>query len=61
MEIVFDQSLLAARRRRALAQGDQKAAFLLEIAARELAERLSVIERHFDEAVTTDVDGIHRS
>jgi len=51
MDIVFDQSLLAARRHRALKQADAKAAFLLEIAARELAERLSVIERQFDEAI----------
>ncbi|ENN87596.1 putative methyltransferase protein [Rhizobium freirei PRF 81] len=51
MEIVFDQALLAARKQRALRQGDPRAAFLLDIAASELAERLSVIERHFDEAV----------
>ncbi|MFJ6326338.1 MULTISPECIES: class I SAM-dependent methyltransferase [unclassified Rhizobium] len=51
MEIVFDQALLAARKRRALRQGDPKAAFLLDIAAGELAERLAVTERHFDEAV----------
>ena len=31
--------------------GDPKAQFLLEIAAQELAERLSVVERHFDKAV----------
>ncbi|PZM09833.1 methyltransferase domain-containing protein [Rhizobium tubonense] len=51
MDIVFDQGLIAANRRRALLQGDPKAAFLLDIAAAELAERLSVVERRFDEAV----------
>ena len=51
MDIVFDQTLVEARRRRALRQGDPKAQFLLEIAGRELAERLSVVERHFDTAV----------
>lgn len=51
MDIVFDQTLIAANRRRALVQNDQKAAFLLDIAANEMAERLSVIERRFDEAV----------
>jgi SAM-dependent methyltransferase len=50
MEIVFDQMLIAANRRRALAQGAAKADFLLEIAAQEMAERLAVVERHFDEA-----------
>ncbi len=51
MDIVFDQTLIEARRKRALRNGDPKAEFLLEIAARELAERLSVVERHFDTAV----------
>jgi SAM-dependent methyltransferase len=51
MDIVFDQKLIAANRRRAFIQDDPKAAFLLEIAADELAERLSVVERRFDEAV----------
>ena len=51
MDIVFDQTLIAAHRHRALKQGDPKAAFLLDIAAREMAERLLVIERHFEEAV----------
>lgn len=51
MDIVFDQTLVAANRRRAHAQGDPKAGFLLEIAAREMAERLAVVERRFDEAV----------
>ena len=51
MDIVFDQTLIEARRMRALRNGDPKAQFLLEIAGRELAERLSVVERHFDTAV----------
>jgi SAM-dependent methyltransferase len=50
MDIVFDQTLIAANRRRAHAQGDPKANFLLDIAAREMAERLSVVERRFEEA-----------
>ncbi|KQV39214.1 MULTISPECIES: methyltransferase domain-containing protein [unclassified Rhizobium] len=51
MDIVFDQDLIAARRKRALRHGDGKAGFLLDIAARELAERLNVVERRFDAAV----------
>ena len=51
MDIVFDQTLIEARRMRTLRNGDPKAQFLLEIAGRELAERLSVVERHFDTAV----------
>lgn len=51
MDIVFDQDLIARRRKRALTNGDDKAGFLLDIAARELAERLNVVERQFDQAV----------
>lgn len=51
MDIVFDEALVAANRRRAMMKGDGKAAFLLDIAAEELAERLMVVERRFDEAV----------
>ncbi|MDQ0321588.1 SAM-dependent methyltransferase [Pararhizobium capsulatum DSM 1112] len=51
MDIVFDQDLIAIRRKRALKAADDKAGFLLEIAARELAERLNVVERHFDVGV----------
>lgn len=51
MDIVFDQTLIEARRKRAFRNGDPKAQFLLEIAAQELSERLSVVERHFDKAV----------
>lgn len=51
MDIVFDPALINARRKRALRDGDPKARFLLDIASQELAERLSVVERHFDTAV----------
>lgn len=51
MDIVFDQDLIAARRKRALSNGDDKAGFLLDIAAREMAERLNVVERRFEDAV----------
>jgi len=50
MEILFDEQLVAARRERALQRGTN-AAFLLDIAARELAERLAVVERMFEDAV----------
>ncbi|MCJ8520304.1 SAM-dependent methyltransferase [Pseudorhizobium tarimense] len=50
MEIIFDQALAAKRRERAVRQSGPGAAFLLDVAARELAERLSVVERHFDAA-----------
>lgn len=51
MEIIFDQSLVEAHRRRALRQGDEKAGFLLDIVAQELAERVSVVERQFETAM----------
>lgn len=56
MEKLFDLDLVATNRRRAFRAGDTNAAFLLDIAARELAERLSLVERHFDVAV--EVNGI---
>lgn len=49
METLFDQSLIDTNRRRALA--GEPADFLLDVVARELAERLSVIERRFERAV----------
>ena len=49
METLFDQALIDTNRLRALSGGP--ADFLLDVAARELAERLGVIERHFDRAV----------
>ncbi len=51
LDIVFDQPLVETRRKRALRNADPKALFLLEIAAQDLAERLSVVERHFERAV----------
>lgn len=51
MEMLFDQELIAANRRRALAVGDRNAAFLMDLAGQELADRLGVVERRFDAAV----------
>jgi len=51
VEIIFDQSLVEAHRRRALQGGDAKATFLLDIVAQELADRVAVVERHFDKAM----------
>jgi SAM-dependent methyltransferase len=51
MDPIFDPERVRANRLRALKQGDEKAAFLLDIAARELAERLAAVERHFDHTV----------
>ncbi|MCG5476410.1 MAG: SAM-dependent methyltransferase, partial [Sinorhizobium fredii] len=51
MEIIFDQSLVEAHRRRALQGGGANATFLLDIVAQELADRVAVVERHFDKAM----------
>ncbi|MBB4238614.1 methyltransferase domain-containing protein [Rhizobium esperanzae] len=51
METIFDKALIAAHRHRALVNNDPKAAFLLDIAAEEMAERLAVVERTFETAV----------
>jgi SAM-dependent methyltransferase len=51
MEILFDETLVAQRREQAFARRTDKADFLLEIAAQEMAERLSVVERQFTDAV----------
>lgn len=51
MDLIFDQSQISANRRRALAAFDPKAAFLMDIAAEELAGRLAIVERRFDKAV----------
>lgn len=51
LETLFDQSLVETNRLRALASPGPKADFLLEIAAREIADRLSVVERQFERAV----------
>ncbi|ARM90175.1 SAM-dependent methyltransferase protein [Rhizobium sp. CIAT894] len=51
METIFDKARIAAHRHRALVNNDPKAAFLLDIAAEEMAERLAVVERTFETAV----------
>lgn len=51
MDILFDLPLVTARRERAMARAVAGTDFLLDIAANELAERLGVVERHFEEAV----------
>ncbi|MBB4279325.1 methyltransferase domain-containing protein [Rhizobium mongolense] len=51
MDTIFDRTAIAANRRRALKNADPKAAFLLDIAAAELADRLAVVERRFETAV----------
>lgn len=51
MDMLFDTDLLTMRRKRALAMPIEGADFLLRLAAEELAERLSMVERHFDHAV----------
>lgn len=49
METLFDHTLIDVHRLRALGGGP--ADFLLDLVARELAERLTVIERQFERAV----------
>lgn len=51
MELLFDPSLVAQRRRRAALDFDPKAGFLMDLAAEEMAFRLMAVERRFDEAV----------
>lgn len=51
MELIFDEDLLASRRERALANRTANADFLLDLAAGEMADRLSVVERQFPLAV----------
>ena len=51
MEFLFDEDLLSRRRERALANHTGNADFLLDLAAGELAERLSVVERQFPLAI----------
>ena len=49
METLFDHALIDTNRLRALSAAP--ADFLLDVVARELAERLGVIERRFEHAV----------
>lgn len=51
MNELFDEALIARNRARALASNAAGSDFLLELAAHELADRLSLVERRFDEAV----------
>ncbi len=51
LDTIFDQALIDAQRVRALRAATAGADFLLDIAAGELAERLGVVERHFEKAV----------
>lgn len=51
MERLFDDRLIAVNRRRALSAMTEGADFLLEIAAGEIADRLSLVERRFEDAV----------
>ncbi|MGF0539698.1 methyltransferase domain-containing protein [Agrobacterium sp. ES01] len=50
MEKLFDLDLVATNRLNAIQAKDASAGFLLEIAAQELAERLQLVERHFEVA-----------
>ncbi len=51
MQPLFDQDLIVARKKRALAQAAPGAAFLAERVAEDLADRLAAVERRFAEAV----------
>ncbi len=51
MQLVFDPELIARNRARAASIADRSADFLLAMAAEELADRLSAVERHFAEGV----------
>lgn len=51
MQLVFDPELVERNRARAARIADHSAGFLLNMAAEELADRLSAVERHFAEGV----------
>ncbi|MBC2772781.1 methyltransferase domain-containing protein [Rhizobium sp. AQ_MP] len=51
MNELFDEALIARNRARALTRNGPGSDFLLELTARELADRLSIVQRHFDDAV----------
>jgi SAM-dependent methyltransferase len=51
MEHLFDQALISEHREQAAKRAKPDAGFLLDIVAAELAERLAVVERQFDQAV----------
>lgn len=52
MDTIFDHELAASRLRRARVIGDADASFLMERAADDLVERLSTVERRFENAAT---------
>lgn len=51
MDILFDQAVIERNRRRAWNRRDDKALFLLDMAAEELADRLAIVERQFESAI----------
>lgn len=51
MNEIFDEALIARNRAHAMARNAAGSDFLLELAARELADRLSLVERRFEDAV----------
>ncbi|MFN3363864.1 MAG: methyltransferase domain-containing protein [Allorhizobium sp.] len=51
MNALFDEALIARNRARALAHNAAGSDFLLELTARELADRLAIVQRSFDDAV----------
>ena len=51
MDLLFDHALLRQRRRRALAGFRSGADFLVRRVAEDMADRLSVVERHFEHPV----------
>src|SRR5262245_21262543 len=52
LERIFDTDLIIERRRRAHEKADQDATFLMDRAVDDLLERLSTIERRFENAAT---------
>lgn len=51
MNELFDEALIARNRERALTRNAAGSDFLLELTARELADRLAIVERRFENAV----------
>lgn len=51
MNELFDEALIARNRARALARNAAGSDFLLDLTARELADRLAIVQRSFDDAV----------
>lgn len=51
MEQLFDTALISSNREQAIKRAQPDAGFLLDIVANELAERLSVVERRFEQAI----------